>query len=177
MRNSFCWTSWVWVNTRGPTSPWHLSPWLHGGQRRRVLWESVAVFFLLRSQSLLFTTAQLEKMTTKKGGADCQHLVYGIHKTMARTKFPRCILNQAAMAMTVSVCEGPYLLVVQHHMNISISGRLTACLSSTPQPRTDLQRHNYLYPAIPLLSPPYISPPLLLHHFFLPSSPAFVIDR
>ena len=85
---------------------------------------------------------------------------------MAHTKFPCCILNQAAMAMTVSVhiyvharAKGAIFSLVQHWMNISISWQLTACLSSTPQPRTDLQQHNYYYPAIPILSyiHPYIS--------------------
>lgn len=94
--------------------------------------------------------------------------------------------------------RGAIFFVVQHQMNISISWQLTACLSSTPQPRTDLQRHNYIYPAVPLLSPPFIPSslhlyvsiasltlclsepylPLLLPRFFaLPPSTAFVIDR
>ena len=122
---------------------------------------AVSHYFLLQRSS--------KNWPLKKGGADCQHLVYGIHKTMACTKFPRCILNQAAMAMTVSVCERPYFLVVQHHMNISIS-----CWQPVCHP---LHSQELTFSGITTFILPYLSSPLPTSHplyfsitFFAPFS-------
>lgn len=92
--------------------------------------------FFYSQPVITFTTAVL-KLTTKRPLQTANTLYMEFIKQWLTLNSQRCILNQAATALTMSarfyvhaLCKRPYFFVVHHQMNIFISGRLTACLSS-----------------------------------------------
>lgn len=146
-----------------------------GSQDKEVVAISQMIFF---KPVIIFTTAQT-KLTTKRAVLTANTLYMEFVKQWL-------ILNSAVAFSVELLWKWPFcctfmcmcmqeaiFFVLQHWMNIAISWQLTACLSSTPQSRTDLQQHNYYYPAILLLPPPFIltilSPltPLYLSQLYL----------
>lgn len=142
-------------------------------------------WFFYSQPVITFTTAR-PKLTTKRAAQTANTLYMEFIKQWltlnSLAAFSIKLLWQW-LCLCTFMCmhvQGAIFFVVQHWMNISISWQLTACLSSTPQPSADLQQHNYHYPAIPLLSPPFsltfplpLSPCAFLNPTSLPFSFTF----
>lgn len=156
-------------------------------------------FYFCYSQPVITLTAAqpTTELTTKRVAESASTLYMAFIKQKLILNSPSAFSIKPlcfCVRLWVCTCKGPYFWMCSIRW-ISISRQLTACLSPTLQLRADLQQHNYLYPAIPLLSPPFIptslhlncpSPPLSFwilppstspSLFALSPSTAFVIDR
>lgn len=156
-----------------------------------MLWQFYEPCFLV-SHYFYHSTDQTDHW---RGSTDCQHLVYGIHKTIAHTKLHRCILSRAVMEMNVSLyivcactCKGPYFLFRRiGWISLFLSSWQPVCHPLHNQELTFSSITTIILPFFPCplpsplqfycLSPPYIFLNCTSFHFSFTFCQAFVIDR